>query len=152
MSGSLDHSPAQVLAELLVDLGLATAVSSSGSWPAYVSVLPDSPDEAIAITNTQGKHDGRSMTDGTVYEHYGYQVLARSLSDANVWGKVNAIAIAFDGVERVYVPLGSTTYRIQAISRLSTPLFIGYDDASKRRMYSLNGFVCMRQMTGTGSY
>ena len=153
MSGELDYSPARILAELLIDLGKATRVSASGSWPVYVSLLPNSPDEALAVVNTTGIKDGRSLVTGTVYEHYGFQILGRSADDNSICTKMNSVATALDTrVDRTYVSIGSNTFRVQGVTRTSPILYAGFDGTSKRRMYSVNGLAAICQMAGTGSY
>jgi len=47
-------SPADIIRQLLLDMGL---VATSGSWTAFVSFLPESPDNAICVYDTAGKLD-----------------------------------------------------------------------------------------------
>lgn len=152
MSGALSHSPAKVVAELLIDLGHATAASNGLSWPVYVSVLPDSPDASMAVVDTQGVKDGRSMIGGTVYLHHGFQILLRGQGYNAAWLKLHKIALSLDGVNRTNVPIGSTTYQIQSITRVGSIISVGFDETSKRRLFSLNGLISLRQLAGTGSY
>lgn len=152
MTGTLNHSPAHVLANLIVDLGHGVEPDGSTAWSTYVNMMPDSPDSLVYLVNTAGKHDGRSMVDGSVFHHHGWQMMVRAVSDNAAWVKANTIAVALDAVNRRYVPIGDVTYRVQSISRIGAILYVGLDETSRRRIYSVNGYISLRQMAGTGSY
>ena len=139
MTGTLSHSPAYILSQLLIDLGHAVAPDGSTAWSMYVNMMPDAPDSIVYLANTAGKHDGRSMINGTVYHHYGWQMMVRSLSDNAAWVKINTAVVGLDAVNRNIVTLGSARYRVQAVNRVGSILYVGLDDTTRRRIYSANG-------------
>jgi len=147
MSGSLTHSPADVIRQLLIDLGLGTTPTDEGSWPIFVSNEPDAPDNAIAITDTAGKLDGRIQNDGELGIHHGFQVRIRAATRAAGYAKANALAVGMDElVAYDTVTVSSTTYIVHAITRTGDILFLGKEvDASKRFLFTINAVTALRQ-------
>ena len=147
MSGSLDHSPADILRYLLIDLGLGTLPSSAGVWPVYATKEPDSPDSCITVYDTEGTRDGRTMANGEVQQHYGAQVRVRAPTHALGHAKANAVAEALD--KQVWldtVTIGSSVYMVYAVSRRSGPFSLGEESpTSKRVIFTLNVTIAVRQ-------
>ena len=96
MSGSLVHSPADIIRTLLVDLGLGTLPEDSGSWPIYLANTPDSPDSTITVTDTASRKTGRTQFDGQIQEHHGFQVAIRDANHKDGYEKADAIKVALD--------------------------------------------------------
>jgi len=153
MSGSLNHSPAYILANYLVDAGLTTF---GGTWPVYIGKEPDTPDDCVTIYDTDGRIQGRTHYDGEMQEHYGIQVRVRSAPHRIVEGyrKCKSILQNFDTeVLRTLVVIGSSTYKIQAITRQSDVIPLGDESPSSRRYVQVaNALVSLVQLPGTGSY
>jgi hypothetical protein len=66
MSGSLDHFPADIIRQLLIDLGVGLDVTAT-DWPAFSQKEPDSPDNVITVFDTMGRevrHPGTSTRRG----------------------------------------------------------------------------------------
>lgn len=153
MPGTLTYSPADVLRQLLVDLGHGTLPSSSSSWPAYCSTLADTPDNIICLIDTTGVHQGRKMVDGEVQERHGVQIFVRSARFIVGWTKARQVAVALDGVLRSAVTVSSTNYLIQAVTRSSGPIALGKETQdiegsntiSKREIFSINCTVSVRE-------
>lgn len=141
MSGSLSHSPAQILRQLLLDLELGTGGSP---WRIYYATMPDKPDKAIRVAGTAGLHQGREMIGGKVYERYGFQIMIRSQDYEEGYAKANSIAIDLDqSVGRTTVSVDDSNYRIQSISRDGTVIPLGRDETSRRFLFSINGTTSM---------
>lgn len=128
------YSPADIVRQLLVDLGLTE--ESGSSWPAYVSFLPELPHEAICVYDTAGNPDGRLMEDGTRIEHPGIQIRVRGRTYLDAWQKANSIALALDIMGQILIALyGMSTYLIHNVSRTGTVISAGVDDRDDRRRY-----------------
>lgn len=151
MSGSLSHSPAEVVRKLLVDLGLATAPTTPpGGWPAYVDHCPDVPARSLCVYNTESRLQGRRMVDGVVCEHYGLQVRVQSepLAPEYAMNRARSIATVFaEQVLRNNVAIGSSTYLVQSIARTSGVLSLGMDTANRHRLFTINFLVSLRQLS-----
>ena len=148
MSGSLTHSPAQIVAQLLVDLGLGTLPSASLTWPVYDVSLPDENDEAMCVHDTQGNIDGRDMNSGTTLEHYGIMIRLRARDHLTGYAKANAVAVALDSqVANDAVTLDSSVYNVIALSRKSGPLNNGPEPGSSRVIFSANYIAAINQVT-----
>ena len=147
MSGSLTHSPADIIRQLLTDLGQGTLPSATTDWPIYFSQEPNSPDEVITIYDTTGIKNGRTMVDGEVHEHHGFQVRIRAGQYATGFTKARAIAIAMDeSVRNTTVTLDASTYKVYSITRVSGPLSIGTDvPTSKNDLFTTNAVAAIRQ-------
>ena len=149
MSGTLAHSPADVIRKLLVNLALGSDANAvpAEAWPVFASGEPASPDSVITVYDTAGKNDGRAMATGERSEHYGIQVRVRSAAHTAGYAKAQAIAIAFDEtVTQNAVTIGSTTYLVHAVSRRGPVLNIGKETpTSKRSLFTLNALVSLRQ-------
>jgi hypothetical protein len=164
MSGILYHSPAEIIAQLMVDLGLADFedpdLEPLTGWTVFPLHLPESPDQAIQVKDTHGRLHRRAHVTGIMGEHYGLQLLARSAQDpATPYLKMKAILHFFDTeVNRELVTLEDSdgveqTYRVNAITRTSMPLPAGKDGG--RFFYSGNVIASIEfvesEDTGTGT-
>jgi hypothetical protein len=49
VSGRLNHSPAAVLRQALVDLGVASDPGTGQEWPAFATKEPDAPENALTL-------------------------------------------------------------------------------------------------------
>lgn len=149
MSGSLVHSPADIVRRALVTLGLGTLPTASGSWPIAVSQEPDTPDEAITLYDTSGRIDGRTHVDGEIQEFPGLQVRVRSANPVTGYTKAQAIAVALDqSIRLTNVTIGANVYKIYAITRTGTVNAIGKEiETSKRNLFTINAVASIRQTT-----
>jgi minor capsid protein len=154
MSGSLEHSAAQVIRSLLVSLGGGTMPITSGSWPISVGAELDTPDKAIAIYDETGIKHGRTMPDGEVQENHGIQVRIRSTNDKNGYKKARQLALLMDSVRQNTISLenvesaGTSSYRVTCISRVGDVISLGKEvGSSKRCLFTLNAVVPLRQIS-----
>jgi len=97
MAGTLAHSPAEIVRQLLVDLELGVNPPSAG-WQAYSTSEPTSPDNVITVYDTAGRSHGRDSVINDRQEHHGIQVRVRSATFRDGWLKSNIIAQALDRV------------------------------------------------------
>lgn len=96
MPGLLAHSPADITRYLLIDEGLGTLPTDSSSWPVFVGVEADTPDNVITVFDTTSRLDGRTHNEGEVAERQGIQVRVRARDHATAYAKAQAITIALD--------------------------------------------------------
>lgn len=133
---ALQDSPAQIVRQLLIDLG---GGSDGGTWPIYATSEPSDPDNVITVYDTIGQDDGRAQIDGSVFYHYGLQVRVRAIDHPTGWAKAIALRDLLATVYHNLTTVGSNKYEVWAISRLAQPLFIGKDvPRSKRTLFTIN--------------
>ena len=149
MSGTLIHSPEQIIQYLMRDLAVATLPSANGSWPVYCSTLPEDPDNALSVIGTAPVIQGRKQYNGEVQQHYGIQLTVRSITHAIGSAKIVAIAETFStSVLRDSVTIDSSIYTVQSISIKSGPIPLGDEvPQSKRQIFTLNITAAIRQTT-----
>jgi len=146
MSGSLTHSPADVVRHLLIALSQGTLPSDSGSWPVYCGRIPSTPDSAIVVLDTEGVKTGRTMPDGEQQGMHGVQIHLRSTNHAAVFTKARTVAVQLDTqVNRDTVTISSSTYLVQSVSRVGDPIAVGKDVDTKRDIFTINALVSVRQ-------
>src|SRR5690606_37798810 len=105
MAGLLSHSPADILRQLLIDLGLVNAHDEVGDWPAFTHFEPTTPDNCITTFDTVGIRHNRLMTPGQTQHHYGLQVRVRAALSPVGFEKINEITIGLESVYRRLVSL-----------------------------------------------
>lgn len=152
MSGPLDHSAADIIRNLLIDLGHGTAPSDAGAWPVYVSVMPNSPDSTIVVIDQTGELQGKLHPISRVVEREGVQILVRDAQHFDGHNKADNIAKGLDAVSQVGVRVGDVagtgdaTYTVHAVTRRSGPIALGKETPnSKRNLWSINVVSALRQ-------
>jgi hypothetical protein len=138
-------SPADIIRQLLLDLGL---VAATGDWTTYVSFLPESPDNAVCVYDTAGKLDGRVMSTGEQQTHPGIQIRVRGLSYPAVWAKSNAIATGLDSLGRVLIAMSSSeAHTLLNVSRTGDIIPVGMEEEGGRRRhhFTINAVVTLQK-------
>lgn len=150
MSGALNHTPADVIRELLVDLSLGSEPSDALAWPAYCEHMPDkgahaaNPDNVIVVYTTAGTQGGAIQIDGETPEKRGIQVTVRSNDTGDAYVKAAAILRQFDvGVNRATVIVGTHTYMVHSIQWTSPPIRLPPD--GRRFLFSCNALAAITQ-------
>ena len=147
MSGSLTHSPADIVRYALIDASLGTLPSDSGSWPVYVNREPDSPDSCITVYDTTGVIAAMGM-DGTAHEHHGVQIRIRAARFETGFTKARALAIGLDStIKLASITISSSVYLVWAITRVGDVLPIGREGSSDRELFTINATATLRQTT-----
>jgi hypothetical protein len=137
-------SPADIIRQLLLDLGL---VAATGDWTTFVSFLPESPDNAVCVYDTAGRPNGRLMA-GEQIIHPGIQIRVRGLSYPAVWAKSNTIATALDSLARVLVAISSTeAHTLLNVSRTGDIIPVGIEEEGGRRRhhFTINAVVTLQK-------
>lgn len=146
MSGTLTHSPDQIIQQLLVDLATGTLPESADDWPVFCSVLPEDPDNLLATIRTAGIISGRHQYDGEVQEHYGIQITVRGITYPLAASKAQATIIELTkNVLRANVTIDSTDYTVQSVSLKSGPIPLLEHLISKRQLFTINVIAAIRQ-------
>lgn len=145
----MTNSPAEVVRALLISLGMGTDPASETSWPIFSTGEPDTPDNCITVYDTPGIGDGRSMVDGELFTHYGFQVRVRAITALVGWQKANAIRTAMaQSVSKMRVSVDSSRYYVQCIAKIGNVLPLGRDTGNSRRyLFTLNAVVPIRQIS-----
>lgn len=149
----LAHSPAYILRQLLVDLGLASLPSDSSSWPVFTHNEPNTPDACITVKDTAGVKNSRNAIDGIVSEYFGCQIRLRHADPNSGDSKLRELQAALDedvldDVVIVTGPSGTatTSYLVHTVMRESaTPL--GKAPESNRWLFTLNVTLDLRQLS-----
>jgi uncharacterized protein (DUF1330 family) len=158
MSGELPHTPAVIVAQMLVDLGVADYPEDDGltDWVVFPTHLPEAPDQAMAVVDTAGRLHRRMHVTGVIGEHYGLQFLVRGArAPVTSYSKCKAVMEFLDTeVNREIVTIDEYTYRVNAITRTSVTMPAGRDGA--RFLHSGNAIASIELLsvetgTGTGS-
>ena len=149
MSGSLAHSPADVVRYLLINESQGTLPSDDDDWPVFADGEPDSPDSVITVYNIPGRQHGRVMYSGERQEHHGVEVRIRDPDSQDGYAKARAIAVALDESVRLSsVTIGASVYLVYSVSRLGDVIALGKEvPSSKRNLFTINAIVALRQTT-----
>lgn len=152
MSGNFTHSAAKIVQQALVNRAIGTPPVSNGSWPIFVSNLPDTPDNLIVVSRGVDDFHGRVQVTGQVQLHFGIQVRIRATDEETANAKLKQILDAFDThptcIYREAVTIAGITYCIQTINR--TPLLVGpmtEPGVSKRQVVFVNALADIIQIT-----
>ena len=151
---TLTHSPADIVAQMLIDLALGTDPETldgrgqpAGAWPIYASDEPDAPDNCISVFDTVGRDHGR-IFQGALQGHPGFQVRVRAATHAEGWAKADAIqATLAESVEWRTVHVGTSTYEVNAVVDIGDVLALGKEPGTSRRVFfTLNALLVAEEV------
>ena len=146
----LELSPMTIIAAYVIGLGKMTDPDDKTTWPLYESHIPDGDDvetECGGVYDTTGINDPRSM-NGTVNEHPGIQLRIRARNYETGRAKIEDIAAALDAVVRDTIVIGSSTYRLQNVSRTTPIVPLGYEPGTKRRIaFTVNYLLTVKKLS-----
>jgi len=136
---------AEPIHTFLLDLGIAKL---TGDWQAFISFLPDSPNNAIVVYDTAGKVDGRIMKTGERITHPGIQIGIRGANYSALVLKVLEIAEALDNAKRTLIAVDSeTTYILHNASRTGDIIPVGVEEVGDRRrhLFTINATITIEE-------
>lgn len=147
MSGSLAHSPCEIIGQLLIDLAIGTD-SQSADWSVFVDSEPDLPDECITVYGGANILEGRVQPTGETQEQHGIQIRVRSAVHSTGWAIANSICHKLDTqVNQDIVTIGASSYNVHSVDRTSGPFHIGKESpTSKREVFTINATCSLRQV------
>ncbi len=150
MPGLLSHSPAQVMAQLLVDLGLGTTPNAGGDqtvWPVFYDNEPNTPNNVVTVSDTTGVTFAGDSFGGR-NEHHGFQVKVRSGTIRGGYPKANAILVGLNQLRlegpRI-VAVEGVDYSVWQVRPTGGVMRLGPETNSTRRGYTVNGKVYVVQ-------
>ncbi len=148
MANTLSHSPADIIRWALIGLSLGSDPSQATAWPIYQDKEPSSPDNCMTLYDTEGHDDGRTMTEGEIQTHYGFQVRIRATSATVGWVKADAVRKAMaESIRNTQVSVGANTYNVQVISHIGNVLRLGDESpTSNRKLLTINAATVITQL------
>jgi hypothetical protein len=149
VAGALNHPPARILRQLLVDLGVATFPRGPSeadlAWPAYYGSEPDTPDDVITVKGTADRDQGRTHPDGERQGMYGFQVRVRSSTEQEGDVKAREIAVALDqDLYQEWVTVEGSRYLVHSVTTTGGPVPLGKVSGSRRSVFTLNALASLR--------
>lgn len=148
-STSLSHHQAQIIARLLVRLGLGTLAGAGGAWPVYYRREPPTPDEVITVYGTPGgRGGGRVMISGEYLGYYGFQVRVRSQNPSDGYLKADEIATTLaEGCYQEYVEIDGVDYFIHCVTGIGDVMDLNKETpTSKRNIFTLNASASIERV------
>jgi len=121
--------------DILVANGIGVC-ADSGDWGIFISVIPDVPDNCIAVFDVPSSVEGRVLQTGEVLDKLAFSIRIRSIEYLAGWDKVseiNAVMDAlngFSGIDRDY----------RTVKRLQNATPEGRDE-SKRFQFTIDYVV-----------
>lgn len=149
MASTMTHSPARVLAKLLVDLGVGGDPEASPlpAWPVGWGQERSDPDNVITCRGAAADLQSRDQF-GTQQQREGVTVRVRSGTEGAGQTKGAAVQAALDAVDLRPVTVGGSTYRVWSVHRTSGLLHLGKDKpGSHRDVFTLNVLVTLTQLS-----
>lgn len=141
MAGLLTHSPARVIAQLVIDLGYGVAPDPRGpsAWSVYYGGLPDMPDEAMGVRLTTGLDDGTTQWDGVLQTWYGIQIRLRANDEDAGWDRVNPLATELHALTNRGVTVDGVAYLVSDTRLAREPESLGKaEQTSSRNLFAIN--------------
>jgi len=143
----MNHSPAQIVVQLMINKSLGTLYSTGKDWPIYYGSMPTEPDNVLTVYDTFPKMDGRIQATGEVVTHPGVMIRIRNTKYNPGWKKGDDIALAFDNIRNENVVLEGRTYRIASISRSAGVIPLGQEQGKTRMVFTLNCTITVSDIT-----
>jgi hypothetical protein len=136
MSGSLNHSPADILYHLFEDEGVVGTMDPD--WPGYVNNSPSDQLPNVIISDVTGTIRGKAHPISQTVEHYGIQIRTRAEQNVS-FRKANEILTFLDNIHRRVLPIEMSEYMIDAVTPTSGVIRVGKEQPGDYLfIYSLN--------------
>lgn len=139
----MQNTPAEIVRQLLIDLGKALPPENEAEWSAYCAAEPGKPDNCVTIYDTGGTGHGRMQSTGEIPTHFGVQVRVRSETIAVGQSKVREIAAALATVKNRPVTIGENHYVAAVVNQRGSVLALGKDRESHRFLFTANFLVAL---------
>tara|TARA_R110000824_G_scaffold5196_7_gene24127 strand:+ start:873 stop:1334 length:462 start_codon:yes stop_codon:yes gene_type:complete len=151
----LKHTPSEIVAQLLIDLDLSSDPEETGTgtvsdFPIFIAFFPDTPNNSLCISDTDGVLLSRDMVEGETVDRYGLQIRSRvkTTEYTSGYNKLAEMRQVFsEDVLDNQVELESTQYIIHNLRVTGTILVSGKESPqSKRNLFSLNLLATIHQL------
>jgi hypothetical protein len=143
-------SPAQLIAQFLVNQGVGSAPAGALAWPISVGFSPDgtgAQDSSITIYDTEGVGDGRILFTGEEINHPGVQVRVRAQAYGDGWGKMVELTHFLALLFRQTLTVGLYDYLVYNAFQVAPPASLGQEQSAKRRYLSTVNYLISLQDT-----
>lgn len=144
---NLQHSPAEIYRQMLVDLNLVSPALNQ-DWACFLNGQPDLPHNIFVVSDTAPVLNGRIQYSGRTIMRHGLSVVVRGTDPKDAWTRLHAIQRkGIDEVHRRSVimppsPSGNIVYRIHAVDLLNGILSLGKEPSTGDRfLFSLNALM-----------
>jgi len=127
----------QIVSEYLRTVLLGTNPRQKAEWPVFVGRIPNEPDGCIAVHRESIPTEGRHQRTGETQHHDGVQIRVRNTQYSEAQTKIEEIAESLDLIARIEVTVGSKRYRLNSVTQMTTPAFMG-PDSNNRTNWVLN--------------
>lgn len=139
MSLVMAHSPADIIRNMLIALGIGTEPVDEGAWPVSAYSEKDTPDAVITVYNTPGVVDGKTGATNDIFEHYGYQIRVRATKNPTAAVKIYQMDQTLGDVLMQQVNVDDKVYIVCAVVRKGAIVDGGKESpTSQRNFYTLN--------------
>jgi hypothetical protein len=139
MSGPLNHSPAEIIQQAIVDDNLGNQPSLSGNWPTYVNNNQKSNTSNLTVLDTTGIIRGKTHVDSEPQEQFGIQLLVRHPAPNISFSKANELFSTLSSWHRKLVSVEDSLYIIHAATFSSPVIRVGKEQPEEVLfIYSLN--------------
>jgi len=135
----MKHSPAQILAALLIDEEFFEPPDGSAPF-VFVGSLPDVDDNAVVLIDTAGRQSNRILENGKNIWQYGLQIKLRFSDYKAGWLYLHNVVEYLSSIHLRFVTIDSETYVIDGFSQTS-PVFALGQDQKRRETFSANLLV-----------
>ena len=144
MTGTLSHSPAEILYQYLLDAEVI-GPHDDENWPSFINNNPPDVDSFIVVRDTAGRTQGKvHVTMETVMKD-GVQIVVTS-DQLSSFRKTDEIKEALEIIFRELVTIDSISYIIQAATLTSTIIAMGKDlPEANTFSHSINAIVSVRR-------
>ena len=148
----MTHSPSDIAAQLLIDLGLFTnpELDPIQAWPVYPSNEPERPDNILSIYDIETWDHGRTQPNGVMQGPHGVQFKLRAKTHLIGWTKVDTLCdrlqLRTGGCYNVDVTIDGTRYHIHSFCGISQVIPLGKESpTSTRRVFVINAGIVVDQ-------
>ena len=147
---NLSDTSCLIMKTYLVAKGLFTLPSLESAWPLYETILPDGDnveDNAARINDSQDVIDGRDMSSGENFKHYGITIFIRALDYEIGWLKAKSVLTDLCAVHNASISVGDNSYVFGVATNHSGILNLGTESGTKRRCkFELNFNVTLEEV------
>ncbi len=130
-NGTLLASPAAIVRQLLLDLGLAVA-GPTADWSVFAANEPAGPDNCVTVRGTQGVGEAETHFGVTTW-HRGIQVRVRSSDHEAGYAKAAGIGAALETLDVHAVSVGGACYLAGPFSPAGEVMDLGKDVPNGKR-------------------
>lgn len=141
-----DEAPSEVVAQLIIDLGIGTDPSTTVTdWATRATGEDYTPDNCITVYDTTAFMDGRTH-DGKLQGMPGIQVRVRSSGPRNGWKKAKYVEYQLSQVLDRIVHRNGNRYMVRSLNGFGGVLPMGKESpTSKRNLFTINCYVNLKQ-------